>query len=64
MPLFVQDFLRYMAFELSAGPPFKVAEFDFDKDPLRRARVWLARGGWARPGRDLLRVYSRERQLS
>jgi len=37
MPLFVQDFLRYMAFEFSAGPPFKVAEFDFDKDPPRLA---------------------------
>jgi Tannase and feruloyl esterase len=45
MPLFAQDFLRYMAFEPSAGPSFKVAEFDFDKDPPRlaaQARVYNA----------------------
>jgi feruloyl esterase len=35
MPLFAQDFLRYMAFEPSAGPTFKVNNFDFDKDPQR-----------------------------
>ena len=35
MPLFAQDFLRYMAFEPSAGPTFKVTDFDFDKDPQR-----------------------------
>ena len=45
MPLFAQDFLRYMAFEPSAGPSFKVTEFDFDKDPPRlapQARVYNA----------------------
>jgi len=45
MPLFAQDFLRYMAFEPSAGSSAKVAEFDFDKDPPRlapQARVYNA----------------------
>jgi hypothetical protein len=45
LPLFAQDFLRYMAFEPSAGPSFKAAEFDFDKDPPRlapQARVYNA----------------------
>ena len=37
MPLFAQDFIRYMAFEPSAGPSFKVTDFDFDKDPPRTA---------------------------
>ena len=37
MPLFAQDFLRYMAFEPSAGSGFRVTDFDFDKDPPRMA---------------------------
>jgi tannase/feruloyl esterase len=37
LPLFAQDFLRYMAFEPSAGSSFKVTEFDFDTDPPRLA---------------------------
>jgi Tannase and feruloyl esterase len=35
MPLFAQDFLRFMAFEPAAGPSFRVTDFDFDKDPQR-----------------------------
>ncbi|MBM0204457.1 tannase/feruloyl esterase family alpha/beta hydrolase [Micromonospora sp. STR1s_5] len=35
MPLFGRDFVRYMAFEPSAGPSFNVSDYDFDKDPSR-----------------------------
>jgi pimeloyl-ACP methyl ester carboxylesterase len=35
LPLFAQDFLRYMAFEPAAGSSFKVTDFDFDRDPPR-----------------------------
>jgi Tannase and feruloyl esterase len=35
LPRFAQDFLRYMAFQPSAGPSFQVADFDFDRDPQR-----------------------------
>ena len=39
MPLFAQDFLRYMAFQPSAGPDYRVAEYDFDRDPPRLAAL-------------------------
>lgn len=35
MPLFAQDFLRYMAFQPAAGPSLRVSDFDFDRDPQR-----------------------------
>ena len=37
MPLFGQDFLRYMAFVPDAGPLYTAREFDFDRDPARLA---------------------------
>lgn len=39
LPLFGQDFIRYMAFQPSAGPSFKITDFDFDKDPPRMAAM-------------------------
>lgn len=35
MPLFGQDFLRYMAFDPPAGAGFRTGEFDLDRDPAR-----------------------------
>jgi len=35
LPLFAQDFIRYMAFEPAAGSSFRVTDFDFDRDPQR-----------------------------
>ena len=37
LPLFGQDFLRYMAFEPAAGPAYRITDFDFEKDPSRMA---------------------------
>ena len=37
MPLFGQDFLRYMAFVPDAGPLYTARAFDFDRDPARLA---------------------------
>jgi feruloyl esterase len=37
MPLFAREILRYLAFEPDAGPTYKVADFDFDRDPPRMA---------------------------
>ncbi len=37
MPLFGQDFVRYMAFEPAAGPTFRIGDFDLDRDPARMA---------------------------
>ncbi|TDR89730.1 tannase/feruloyl esterase family alpha/beta hydrolase [Enterovirga rhinocerotis] len=45
LPLFGQDFIRYMAFDPAAGSAFKITDFDFDKDPARMgsmARVYNA----------------------
>jgi hypothetical protein len=39
MPLFAQDFLRYMAFEPDGGLSYKVTDFDFDQDPARLATM-------------------------
>ena len=39
LPLFGQEFLRYMAFEPDAGPRYKIADFDFDRDPARMAAM-------------------------
>ena len=39
MPLFARDFVRYMAFEPSAGPSFNVTDYDFDRDPPRTAAM-------------------------
>lgn len=39
MPLFAQDFLRYMAFDPPAGARFKVADYDLDRDPARLAET-------------------------
>ena len=37
LPLFGQDFIRYMAFEPAAGSAFKITDYDFDRDPARLA---------------------------
>lgn len=37
MPLFGQDFLRYMAFVPDAGPLYVARDFDFDRDPAKLA---------------------------
>lgn len=37
MPLFGQDFVRYMATEPALGSSFRIADFDFDRDPPRMA---------------------------
>lgn len=37
LPLFGQDFIRYMAFEPAAGSSFRIADYDFDRDPGRLA---------------------------
>lgn len=39
LPLFAQDFLRYMAFQPAAGPSFRATDFDFDRDPPRLATM-------------------------
>jgi hypothetical protein len=39
LPLFARDFLRFMAFQPSAGPSFNVTDFDFDRDPPRLASM-------------------------
>ena len=38
VPLFAQDFLRYMAFADDPGETYRVQEFDFERDPARLAR--------------------------
>ncbi len=35
MPFFAREYLRYMGFETDAGPTYKVADFDMDRDPAR-----------------------------
>jgi feruloyl esterase len=35
LPLFGQDFIRYMAFEPAAGSSFRITDYDFDRDPGR-----------------------------
>jgi hypothetical protein len=37
MALLAQEFYRYLAFQPPAGVPFKVTDYDFDKDPYRLA---------------------------
>ena len=37
MALFVQDGYRYLASQPPAGPLFKIADYDFDRDPPRLA---------------------------
>jgi feruloyl esterase len=39
VPLFTQDFLRYMAFADDPGESYAVQDFDFDQDPPRLARM-------------------------
>lgn len=35
MPLFGQDFVRYMAIDPAPGPTFGITDYDFDRDPPR-----------------------------
>jgi hypothetical protein len=37
MPVWVQNFFSYMAFDPPIGPSFKLTNYDFDKDPPRLA---------------------------
>ncbi|MDB5558560.1 MAG: tannase and feruloyl esterase, partial [Enterovirga sp.] len=39
MPLFGQDFIRYMAFQPSAGPGASIADYDVERDPPRLAAM-------------------------
>lgn len=39
MPLFGQDFIRYMAFDPAAGSSFGLKDYDFDRDPPRLAAM-------------------------
>lgn len=39
VPLFAQDFLRYMAFADDPGETYRVQDFDFDRDPPRLERM-------------------------
>jgi feruloyl esterase len=39
LPLFGQDFLRYMAFVPDPGPSYQISQFDFDHDPPRLAAM-------------------------
>ena len=39
VPLFAQDFLRYMAFADDPGETYRVLEFDFERDPPRLAQM-------------------------
>lgn len=39
LPLFGQDFLRYMAFAEDPGESYSIQQFDFDRDPLRLQKM-------------------------
>ncbi|GJD47884.1 Mono(2-hydroxyethyl) terephthalate hydrolase [Methylobacterium crusticola] len=61
LPLFAGDFLRYMAFQPSPGPAYRVTDYDFEADPARlasQAQVYNAAtfdpaSGAVRPAADL-----------
>jgi feruloyl esterase len=41
VPLFAQDFLRYMAFADDPGETYRVQDFDFERDPPRLASMGM-----------------------